>query len=333
MDSGTNNIYVESFRKKNRLPENIYPVLGYTSEIGLIYGFYNVMASTPTAPSRELFMMNTGIGYFSFLKLNQIPVYDWLKLEAFAAYSYWEEAFHGFGNNTAKKEIDTIFTHNGRWHILGRHSISKHHSVAAGPIYRFREENRAENDITVERDEFDLGATLQYRYESRNRAINPTDGQLHDARVSYFPTSGSYRENPEIMKWELDARRYFSISKQQVLATRFFLGQITGHSPSFMHDFTVGNPTVMRGALPNRYTGHSLFTYQAEYRFPIWRFIRGHIFMDAGRTANELSINDLHVSYGYGLFFQFPNSDAGFRFETAQAEDSREFFAMFNYAF
>ncbi|MDA1353426.1 MAG: BamA/TamA family outer membrane protein [bacterium] len=330
---GTNNALVDSAKQTIHIPANVYPVLGYTSEIGLIYGAYNVMASTPSAPSRELFMMNTDIGYFTFMKMNQIPVYDWLTMEAFAAYSYWEEAFYGLGNHTPASEIDKIFVHNGRWHLLGRHSFKKHHSIAAGPVYRFREENRAENVISVERDEFDLGATLQYRYDSRDRAINASTGNLHDASVSYFPTSGSYRDNPELIKWELDARRYFTFSHSQVLATRVFLGQITGNSPSFMHDFSVGNPTVMRGSLPNRYTGHALSTFQVEYRFPIWRFIKGHVFLDAGRTSDELRVDKLHVGRGYGLFFKFPKSDAGFRFETASSDDSREFFAMFNYAF
>ena len=81
------------------------------------------MSSTPSAPSREVFAMSTGLGYFTFLKLNQLPLTQSLKLEAFYGYSYWKESFHGFGNNTPATPVDDVYAHNGRLNILARYPL------------------------------------------------------------------------------------------------------------------------------------------------------------------------------------------------------------------
>ena len=125
--------------------------------------------------------------------------------------------------------------------------------------------------------------------------------------MSYFPSQFSHANESDIVKWELDLKRYFNTGYNTVLATRLFMGQVSGKNPSFMHAFTVGNPSIMRGALPNRYTGNAISSIQTEYRFPIWRFIRVMFLWMRVEQAMRLSLTIYMWDMAMGSFLPSQN--------------------------
>jgi len=90
----------------------------------------------------------------------------------------------------------------------------------------------------------------------------------------------------------------------------------------YLSDFALGGVGRLRGYSTNRFRGDHAVDGTAELRFPIWRFVSGAAFADAGRVwvdGMPQSANPIALSGGGGLRFGIPPDglvklrlDAGF---------------------
>ncbi len=114
---------------------------------------------------------------------------------------------------------------------------------------------------------------------------------------------------------------YLPLPVGMVWAQGYRAGIAPGDDPILLLDnrFQAGGPTTVRGYDQNQLGpqtaegiglgGQGVVIVNQELRFPIWRFVAGGIFWDAGNVwvrAGDVSLGDLRQSVGAGLRFMLP---------------------------
>jgi outer membrane protein assembly factor BamA len=106
-----------------------------------------------------------------------------------------------------------------------------------------------------------------------------------------------------------------------VWAQGYRAGVVPGDDPFYLLDnrFQAGGPTTVRGFRQNGLGpqldeseglgGQSVFVFNQEIRFPIWKSLKGGVFWDSGNSwlwGYEFSLRDLRHTVGGGLRIMFP---------------------------
>ena len=114
---------------------------------------------------------------------------------------------------------------------------------------------------------------------------------------------------------------YLPLPGRMVWAQGYRAGVAPGTNPLLLLEnrFQAGGPTTVRGYDQNDLGpqttdgiglgGQGVVILNQELRFPIWRFVSGGVFWDAGNvwdTAGDVSLGDLRQSVGVGLRVMFP---------------------------
>jgi hypothetical protein len=147
------------------------------------------------------------------------------------------------------------------------------------------------------------GAGYELVYDGRDNLLNPTKrGYARFAHTFFGSWLGS---DFRFTRYELDLRRYWSLSKRVVLA-----GQLTGSlqsgEPPFRMLSLLGSETDMRGYYRGRFRDRQYAAAQAELRFPVYKRLGAVAFAGGGQVARSLS--------GFGLRELKPTAGAGLRF-------------------
>jgi outer membrane protein assembly factor BamA len=139
-------------------------------------------------------------------------------------------------------------------------------------------------------------------YDTRNSAFSPDKGFYFSYTFNDFhPRVGS---DFSYTNHFIDARKYFAVGKNQVLAFQLINNFNEGDVP--IRSLTsIGSSSMLRGYYDGRYLDKNLFGIQAEYRFPIKGRFGMVAFVAAGRvgaTISEVySFQHLKPSFGTGL--------------------------------
>lgn len=147
-----------------------------------------------------------------------------------------------------------------------------------------------------------FGLGPEWRLDKRDNPFAPATGHYVNVLARYHP------------KWEkdwfsfgvfrLDARAYRKINQHNVLAGRVYYNQTFGQAP-FREMAMVGGSDGLRGYFYGRYREQSLFEVHGEYRFAIWKILRGAVFTGVGQLGEHPG--DYFNSYWKGSY------GAGFR--------------------
>lgn len=138
-------------------------------------------------------------------------------------------------------------------------------------------------------------------WDTRNNAFSPDKGEFIQFSILKFARySGS---QVKFVNTVIDARKYFKIGRNQVLAFQAF-GYFTKGNPPFRYLATFGGSDIMRGYYSGRYRDNNYVAIQAEYRFPIvWR-LGMVVFAGVGDVSNKTLVyrfNPLKYSLGTGI--------------------------------
>ncbi|MBU2698969.1 outer membrane protein insertion porin family [Sporomusaceae bacterium BoRhaA] len=157
------------------------------------------------------------------------------------------------------------------------------------------------------KDNFGLtrSVTLTRVFDDRDNVFNPTEG-------SRFQLSGEFAGKGlggdfNFNKYTAEARHYFKINDDHVIALRVAGGYATGDI-SETNQFSVGGSDTLRGYDDDQFKGTKMLTSSAEYRFPIVKKVQGVVFADAGNAWNGegYKLNDLKTSVGVGIRVSTP---------------------------
>jgi outer membrane protein assembly complex protein YaeT len=233
------------------------------------------------------------------------------------------------------------FTLNERGATL---QVSNKHGEKDRTIYRYiyKDDNVMDLQITPEEAGVESirlsGFGAGYVHDSRDNFYNPRKGTFASvdltaygkaigseaAFLKFFAQGSLFRPVPGDCVWAQSMRvglaDPFGISDSIPLSERFFAGGDTTVR-GFKFD-QLGPKDPVTGEPVG---GESLFIVNEEFRFPIWSFLRGVVFFDAGNVTSQLSdFNPLDLRTVLGAGFRIDTPIGPVRFEYGWKLDREE---------
>ncbi len=168
-------------------------------------------------------------------------------------------------------------------------------------------------DITV----FTPKLTSNVIIDTRNDLIDAASGWFHATSVEYSPEAlGSELRFVRLYMQQ----RYYRKAGPVVFATWARLGLATAFDKTLLATdrFFAGGGNSVRGYAEDVLSPHDLFgpvggngllVFNEELRFPLFPYVRGVAFLDAGRafeTVSQMSLADLSAGTGLGFRVQTP---------------------------
>jgi outer membrane protein assembly factor BamA len=178
--------------------------------------------------------------------------------------------------------------------------------------------------------------------DTRNDLVDATRGWFHSSDFEYAPPAlGS---DLRFVKY-LFPQRYYRRVGRVVIASAARLGLATAFDQDLLPSerfFTGGGNSVRgydedtlspRDRFGDIVGGNALLVFNEEIRFPIYKWMRGVGFFDAGRafeTAGSITLKGLSMGTGVGVRLQTPfvllRFDAGVPLDSSQGPRSRRWF-------
>jgi outer membrane protein assembly complex protein YaeT len=161
----------------------------------------------------------------------------------------------------------------------------------------------------------------ELQWDTSDNRLNPTRGVT--LRGEFDHSTSALISTVSFFKFLLEARHYYPLREQLILASRLSVGGIQPYRgsetvPSNVR-FFAGGPGSIRGYAPNRVGpldsegrpigGGSLLVGSVELRFPISGDLGGVVFVDAGNVYSSLpgyDLGDLRVGVGPGIRYNTP---------------------------
>jgi hypothetical protein len=145
------------------------------------------------------------------------------------------------------------------------------------------------------------GLGLDLLYDSRDNILNSYKGL-------YVELSGLFNQkefggNHYFNNFTLDLRDFINFGGRNVLAIQGLVNYNVGDVP-FRQMASIGGDMMMRGYYFGRYRDKLMIAAQAEYRFPVWRFVGLTAFVSGGEVEpgfNKVNWPDIHYTVGLCL--------------------------------
>jgi outer membrane protein insertion porin family len=163
--------------------------------------------------------------------------------------------------------------------------------------------------------------TTELTLDRRDRPFDPARGSLHllSTELGGVALGG----DSDFLKWRAETSWFFGWLPPTVVALSARVGLaiplLNTDSLPIEERFFAGGATTVRGYRERRLGpidddgnptgGNALLVINAEWRFPIWRWLKGAVFFDAGAvspTVGDLGLDDLRSGIGGGLRLATP---------------------------
>ncbi len=190
--------------------------------------------------------------------------------------------------------------------------------------YRFLRTHAFQTDLTPDDVPFDLRVDVA---RLTGTVARDTRDDPFDSHSGWFQSSGIEFATPSLgsdlrfFKYILQQFYFKPIGERVVLASAARLGAAWGFDPPllFSERYFAGGGTSVRGYAENGLGGIDFFgdpeggaatlVFNQEIRFPLYKWVRGVGFVDAGNVyprVGELSLSDLQYGAGLGLRIETP---------------------------
>lgn len=178
------------------------------------------------------------------------------------------------------------------------------------------------------------GAGFALLFDSRDKIVTPSRGSYLELSTLYH---GGLGGTARFDAYRLDIRKYLPIWKDKghVLALQLF-GQFTSGTPPVIRQYAeLGNDQTMRGYYRGAYRDKNLLAFQAEYRFPVWKFIGLTAFGGLGSVSPDRSSFDTWLpNFGLGLRVKVnKKDDVNIRADYGFGKDISNFYLNIGEAF
>lgn len=246
----------------------------------------------------------------------------WL-LSASAKYRNFPEYLFGYGN-----EGDELFESRQGYQsqvleIKGMPQYAFPNHIYFGPATLFRwEKSQAIDALMLEQEGIEpyhmLGLGAVFTYDTRNQVNYTHDGMFFKTIMLYYePMLGSsYRMGNITVDW----RHFVPIYKDFVFAYQFYGNAIIGETKPFQMLATTGGIDQSRGIRNGYWRDDFSMMLQAEFRIPIWKFLKATVF---GSIADVYNFQHWHWAvpkgaYGAGLRVAINKAKVNVRFDVAR---------------
>ena len=165
---------------------------------------------------------------------------------------------------------------------------------------------------------------LSWTYDGRVNPLNPIGGMFSEITLEH--AGGFLQGETSFIKTTTDTQYYQRLIGDLILGTAVRIGVTNGLRSNRRAElisferFWAGGGTTVRGYaerslgpedIAGTYRGDVQFIFNTELRFPIYRFVSGALFFDAGNVWNSLedirtiTITQLPSAVGAGLYLDF----------------------------
>ncbi|TAE87952.1 MAG: hypothetical protein EAY81_03470 [Bacteroidetes bacterium] len=181
---------------------------------------------------------------------------------------------------------------------------------------------------------FESGIGPVVSFDTRNHVFFPTKGHFIDISATFYQKAlGSDHTFNSI---NIDARKYFSLTGNQVIALQVFGHFNTPQVPYRMMG-TIGNESYFRGYYFGRFRDIHAATFQAEWRKSVWGPVGMVVFAGAGNVSADLDglSNQIKPMLGAGIRVKaIPREKVNVRLDYAWGENGiQAFYITLNEAF
>lgn len=228
-------------------------------------------------------------------------------------YQRYPDSFWGIGNNTHDADEERYvrerlrFRGGPNYRVVGplyagvSLDVMEYTAQYTDPNGVFEREN-----IPGKPGGFTAGLGPVASYDTRDNAVATRRGWLLNATLQWF---GAPISRYDFRKFIFEARRFFQISGEHVVGTRFY-GETQGGNVPYYHLAMLGGDELLRGYYLGRWRDKNLAALEVEYRYPlIWRF-GGVAFAGAGEVADKITdLTSVPVRWALGGGLRFSLND------------------------
>ena len=225
------------------------------------------------------------------------------------SYSSFPDKFWGIGPNSQETDMEAYKFHQYYIYLHGLRKLTNH--LFIGLIFEIQKVMDITYDVgglfdqqkIVGRNGYGIaGVGTSFTFDSRDNAFSPDKGFFGQLFLNHFDKfwGSDYNYNSII----LDLRKYCTIGKEKVLAFQMYSLNTTGNEVPIRSLASFGGSNRMRGYYDGRYKDNNMFILQTEYRFPIYKWLKGVAFGGAGtvgRDINTYALENIKSSFGGGL--------------------------------
>ena len=138
-------------------------------------------------------------------------------------------------------------------------------------------------------------------FDTRNQIYYPTKGHFIDITTLF--NHAVFGSEFNFNNLSIDARKYFKLWNENVLALQGFANLNDGNIP-FKQLATIGSESYMRGYYNGRFRDHHAMAFQAELRKKVWGPISLTFFGGFGNVASQTSLLFTNLKPNYGIGFR-----------------------------
>ena len=324
------------------------PIAFYTSDTGVaggaliqrIYpsGFNMSLAGFYTQKNQVNVFYNTS--YFN-------PDFPWW-IQYDGSGRYYPESFYGVGPGTGLDDEEQYVNVGLNQDFSLYRRLRR--NIYAGPVLRYRiveliepdEGGLIDNDLIDGTEGYQLwGAGLGVGTGRDLIPLSASTAFYYEASVLYAATFQG--DETEGVTAESDLRLFYNLSgilpslEEHQLAFQQ-ITRLAGGDLPFPELPSIGGSSNMRGYAADRYRDSAAVLLQADYRFPLYRKLKGALFAGIGNVGEDipsaLSRGGVKFAGGGGLRFQAgPTPDTSFRLDFAFTGEGYGVYFTFGEAF
>ena len=334
-----------TYNKRDDFSISGFPIAFFLPETGLAFGgLGQTVFNVDKEKSWRKSQVQLGVAYT--LK-NQLLIFapyelylkqNW-KINGEVGYYRYFYNFYGIGINSNEDHLEFYDANYPR--LISTVSYRFTESILAGISYRFDNFDipNTDNLLTKLSPTGINGGVLstlgiELAYDSRNDIFYPSKGIF--AALKIDNSNNLTFSDFEYWSTLLNASYYIQLLENHILAINYTTGSQLGNSP-FYNYFYLSSGKNARGFDDRRFLDRNINLLQAEYRFPIYKRLRGCAFSSIGTVAStysELYSNPQKFSYGAGLRFQLNKKQLSHvRADVAHSYEGFQFYVTIGEAF
>ena len=230
------------------------------------------------------------------------------QLQGGVSFSKFPDTFYGVGNDTDADVSEDYTPRTFAASASLRREIFTDLRVGPHVNYVYQEMAEVEEGGVLARQELpgsEGGRLAQVGvsagWDRRDNIVYPRSGSLLE--LGFSVSDDAIGSDFVFTSWSIALRRYFSISRSQVIAVRGLVTFMMG-TPPFQTLAMLGGDSVMRGYYAGRFRERQRYVLQGEYRLGFWKRLGLTAFADVGDVAHDVAdfhLDQMRYAGGLGL--------------------------------
>lgn len=178
-----------------------------------------------------------------------------------------------------------------------------------------------------------LGVGASLLVDRRENIFFPENGYYFQLNSIYYDPS--FGGDFEFYDLEIDARKFFKLKDDMVIATQAYTRNVFQEAP-FLRLAQLGGKRIMRGYYEGAFQSNRYMAFQTEFRWIFWKGFGMAAFGGVGAVSESIRNvgDDPRLSYGGGLRYRFNKKEKiSVRFDYGFGKDTNNFYFTIGEAF